>query len=151
MYCNMIHCRPMQSSESQRVENDWSDLAHTHTEGLQHFRRNYSSLGASLVAQLVKNLPAMQETPVRFLVGKIPRRIPRKIPIPVFTGFPGGSDGREPACNVGTRVQSRAGKIPWRRAWQPTPVSLPGGFPRDREAWRSTVHGVAKSLTWLSD
>ena len=29
---------------------------------------------ASLVAQLVKNLPAMQETPVRFLVGKIPWR-----------------------------------------------------------------------------
>ena len=25
------------------------------------------SLGTSLVAQLVKNLPAMQETPVRFL------------------------------------------------------------------------------------
>ena len=29
---------------------------------------------ASLVAQLVKNPPAMQETPVRFLVGKIPWR-----------------------------------------------------------------------------
>ena len=27
----------------------------------------YHSLGASLIAQLVKNLPAMQETPVRFL------------------------------------------------------------------------------------
>ena len=22
------------------------------------------------------------------------------------------------------------GKIPWRRAWQPTPVFLPGEFPR---------------------
>ena len=30
--------------------------------------KSYSvSLGTSLVAQLVKNLPAMQETPVRFL------------------------------------------------------------------------------------
>ena len=27
----------------------------------------YHSLGTSLVAQLVKNLPAMQETPVQFL------------------------------------------------------------------------------------
>ena len=27
----------------------------------------YSQYGVSLVAQLVKNLPAMQETPVRFL------------------------------------------------------------------------------------
>ena len=26
-----------------------------------------TNMGASLVAQLVKNLPAMQETPVRFL------------------------------------------------------------------------------------
>ena len=32
------------------------------------------SLRASLVAQLVKNLPAMQETRVQFRVGKIPWR-----------------------------------------------------------------------------
>ena len=25
-----------------------------------------------------------------------------------------------------TRVRSLGGKIPWRRAWQPTPVFLPG-------------------------
>ena len=42
---------------------------------------------ASLVAQTIKRLPAMQETQVRSL-------------------------GRED---------------PWRRKWQPTPVSLPGG------------------------
>ena len=35
--------------------------------------KSYSvSLGTSLVAQLVKNLPAMQETPVRFLGSKDP-------------------------------------------------------------------------------
>ena len=41
-------------------------------------------------------------------------------------------------------------KIPWRRKWQPTPVLLPGKF----HGWRCpvgyTVHGVAKSQTWLS-
>ena len=37
-------------------------------------------------------------------------------------GFPGGSAGKESACNVETWV----GKIPWRRPWQPTPVFLPG-------------------------
>ena len=38
---------------------------------------------ASLVAQLVKNLPAMLETWVQFLVGKIPWRRER-LPTPVF-------------------------------------------------------------------
>ena len=37
------------------------------------------------------------------------------------------------------------GKIPWRRAWQPTPVFLPGTIPMDRGIWRTTVHVVAKS------
>ena len=38
---------------------------------------------SSLVAQLVKNLPAMQETWVQSLVGKIPWRRER-LPTPVF-------------------------------------------------------------------
>ena len=46
-------------------------------------------------------------------------------------GFPGGTSGKESACQC--RRQKRHGfdpwvrKIPWRRAWQPTPVFLPGG------------------------
>ena len=56
--------------------------------------------GASLKAQLVKNLPAMQETPVQFLGEEIPWRRDR-LPTPVFLGFPGGSDSKESACNVG--------------------------------------------------
>ena len=45
-------------------------------------------------------------------------------------GFPGGSDSKESACQC--RRHRRfgfhpwVGKIPWRRAWQPTPVLLPG-------------------------
>ena len=41
--------------------------------------------------------------------------------------FPGGSDGKEPACNE--RNQSSItglGRFLWRRKWQPTPVLLPG-------------------------
>ena len=42
-------------------------------------------------------------------------------------GFPGGSYGKEAACNVGDPGSiPGVGKIPWRRAWQPTPVFLPG-------------------------
>ena len=62
---------------------------------------------ASLVAQMIKNLPAMWKTWVLSLVGK----------------SPGGG-----ACPI----------LAWR-------------IPMDREAWRSTVHGVTKSQTRLSD
>ena len=38
------------------------------------------------------------------------------------------------------------GKMPWRRAWQPTPVFLPRlENPMDREAWQATVHRVTQS------
>ena len=54
---------------------------------------------ASLVAQLVKNLPAMQETLVQFLGQEDPWRRDR-LP-PVFLDFPHGSDGKESTCNAG--------------------------------------------------
>ena len=41
--------------------------------------------------------------------------------------FPGGSHSKESACKAGRpRVQSLGWEDPWRRAWQPTPVLLPG-------------------------
>ena len=44
-------------------------------------------------------------------------------------GFPGGASGKEPVCQCRRRKRHRfdywVGKIPWRRAWQPTPVFLP--------------------------
>ena len=46
--------------------------------------------GASLIAQLVKNLPAMQETQVRFLVRKVCWGKER-LPTPVF--WPGQFHG----------------------------------------------------------
>jgi len=51
-------------------------------------------------------------------------------PTQFHLGFPGGARGKEPACQ--SRKHERhefdpwVGKIPWRRAWQPTPVFLPG-------------------------
>ena len=47
-----------------------------------------------------KESPAMQETPVLFLVMKIRWRGDR-LPTPVFLGFPAGSAGKESACNAG--------------------------------------------------
>ena len=44
--------------------------------------------------------------------------------------FPGGTSGKEPSCQCRRHKSHRfdpwAGKIPWRRAWQLTPVFLPG-------------------------
>ena len=44
-------------------------------------------------------------------------------------GFPGGAAGKEPTCQCRRRKRSECdpwvGKIPWRRAYQPTVVFLP--------------------------
>ena len=60
---------------------------------------------------------------------------------------------KEPDCQCKRHKRCESdpwvGKIPWRRAQQPTPVLLPGE-PTDRGAWQATVHGVPKSWTRLS-
>ena len=62
-------------------------------------------------------------------------------------GFPAVSDGIESACNVGVPgFDPWAGKIPWRRAWQPTPVFLPGES-MDRGAWRVIVNRSQRVYT----
>ena len=41
--------------------------------------------------------------------------------------FPSSSESKVSACSAGDLgFDSWVGKIPWRRAWQPTPVFLPG-------------------------
>ena len=110
-------------------------------KGSRAFSSNYWL--ASLIVQLVKNLPAMQETRVDCWVGKIPWR-PVRLPTPVFLGFPCSTAGKESAGNLGdlgsipglTRSPREGrpgfdpwvGKIPWRREKLPTPVFWPGEF-----------------------
>ena len=55
---------------------------------------------ASLLAQLVKNPLAMQETPVFFLGQEVPLERSR-LPTPIFLGFLGDSGGKESVLNVG--------------------------------------------------
>ena len=53
-----------------------------------------------MIAQLVKNPPAVQETPVQVLGLKdLLETDPR--PTSVLLGFPGGSAGKQSACNAG--------------------------------------------------
>ena len=101
-----------------------------------------------MVAQLVKNPHAMQERPgFNSWIGKIPWRRD-KLPTPVFLGFPGGSDSKESACNVGDLgLILGLGKIPWRRAWQPTPVLLPGVSHGQRSLAGYSTWGLKESDT----
>ena len=49
-------------------------------------------------------------------------------------GFPSGSDGKNPPAIGRSGLDPWVGKIPWRRAWQPTPVFLPGESPWTEES-----------------
>ena len=60
-------------------------------------------------------------------------------------GFPCGASGKYPPANAG-EARDPVGKIPWRRAWQPTLVFLLEN-PMDRGAGWATVYRVAKSQT----
>ena len=66
-------------------------------------------------------------------------------------GFPDGTSGKEPGCQC--RRCKRCGfdpwvgKIPWRRAWQPIPVFLPGKFHGQRSLAGCTPWGHKESDT----
>ena len=141
--------------------------------------------GNSLIAQLVKNPPAMQGTSVRFLgqedplekggathssILGLPRRLSRericlqcgspgfdpwvrkirwrreRPPTPVFLGFPGGSAGKESACNVGA-----LGSIPGLGRSPGEGNGCPLQYPGLENSMDCAVCGVAKSRTRLSN
>ena len=71
-------------------------------------------------------------------------------------GFLGGMSGKELACQCRRHKRPGSdpwvGKIPWRRAWQPPPVFLPG----EPHGWRSLVdyspwgHKESDTTEWLA-
>ena len=108
-------------------------------------------LRASLVAQMVKNPPAMQEILVQSLCQGVPRRRDR-LPIPVFLGFPDGSDGKESTCNAEDLDSIPGlGRSPGGAGMATHSNILGQRNPIDRGAWWATVHGITKSQTQLSD
>ena len=115
-----------------------------------------SNMHLSLVAQLVKNLPTMQGTQVRFLSWEdlLEKEMATHSSTPAwglpwteepgrlqsmrsqrvgkterlhFLPFPDSSVGKKPACQCRRLGFSPwVGKISWRRKWQPTAIFLPG-------------------------
>ena len=67
--------------------------------------------------------------------------------------FLGGTSRKGSSCQCWKQKRGifdpRAGKIPWRRKWQPTPVFLPGKSQGQR-SWWATVHGASEHWTRLS-
>ena len=104
--------------------------------------RRHSSLALG-IGQLMKNSPAMLEILVQFLASEDPWRRD-SLPISVFLGFPGDSDGKESTCNVRNLSSiSRLGRSPGGGDATHSSI-LAWRIPMDRGAWRAAVHGVAK-------
>ena len=68
-------------------------------------------------------------------------------------GIPSGTSDKEHTAiagdvrDMGSKMEGvNPPAMPWRRAWQLTPVFLLEN-PMDREPWQATVYGVAKSWT----
>jgi len=66
---------------------------------------------------------------------------------PVFLGFPGGSNGKESACNAGDLGQSLCWEDPLEEGMATCSSCLAWRIPMDRGAWWAIVHRVAKSRT----
>ena len=113
-----------------------------------NFAQNASSIvenWASLMAQLVKNLPAMQETPVQFLSQEVCWRRDR-LHILIFLGFPCSSAGKESACNA-----RDLGLIPGLGRSPGEGKGYPFRYSGLENSMDCIVHGFAKSWIQLSD
>ena len=107
---------------------------------------------ASLVAQLVKNLCAMQEMSVLFLGWEDPLE-KGLVTHSTVLGLPWWFSSKESASNTGDSGDAGlipgSGRSPGGGNGKPLQYSYLEN-PTDREAWRATVYEVAKSQTQLS-
>ena len=105
------------------------------------FKRAQSRLRASLIAQLVKKLPAMQRPRFDSWVGKICWRRDR-LPTPVFLDFHCGSAGKESTCNV-----RDLGSIPVLGRSPGEGKGYPLQYSGQENSTDCIVHGVRESET----
>ena len=84
--------------------------------------------------------------------GQLPGQVAAKLFPPAWGSlvFPCGSGVKNPPQCRRRGFNPWVRTIPWRRKWQPTPVSLLGK-PHGQRAWWAILHGVTKSWTRLRD
>ena len=104
------------------------------------------SLWACLIAQLVKNPPALQKTPDQIWVGKIPWRRDR-LPTPVFLAPLVAEMVQTPPAIWETWDQSLGKEDPLEEGIAMPSSILSWRIPTDRGAWQVTVHRVTRSQT----
>ena len=118
---------------------------------------------ASVVAQMVKNLRAMQQTWVRCRGCEDPLEdgmaahsnhssvLAWRIP---WTEEPGRLQSMETTYQCMKHKRWRFNpwvrKMPWKRKWQSTPVFFLGNSMERGACW-DTVHGIKKSRLWLGN
>ena len=101
---------------------------------------------ASLVAEVVKNLPEMQATPVQSLGQEDPLEKGMATHSYIL-GFPCGSAGKESACNVGDLGSTPGlGRSSGERKGYPLQYACLEN-PMERGAWQARVYGVTQSRT----
>ena len=109
------------------------------------FKRAVIILGASPIAQLLKNPPTSRRPS---LIPESGRSAGRRdtLPTPVFFGFPFGSAGKESACNVGD-----LGSIPGLGRSPGEGKSYPLHYSGLENSINRIVHRVTKSRIQLSN
>ena len=143
---------------SQRVRHDWADLMSfpiicstknwitiyrllaTLITTILYFQRFYLTIKNKYVLKMEKEISGL----------RIKRRVTSDL------GFPGGASGKESTCQCRRHKRGGfnpwVGKIPWRKAWLPTPVFLPGESPRTEEpgGLQSMGSQSRARLKWLT-
>ena len=119
----------LQSTGSQRVEHNWSNLACIFFF-LFFFKFKFIYFNWRLIT-------------LQYCIGSATHQ---------QQGFPDGSDGKASACNAGDPGGSipGLGRYPGERNGNPLQYSCLGN-PMDGGAWQATVHGATLSWIWLSD
>ena len=99
----------------------------------------------------IRQIPGLKRDPHIFPLKKTNLRLSVFIFLLLFLGFPGGSEGKASACNVGDPdLIPGLGRSPGEGNGNPLQYSCLEN-PMDGGAWWATVHGVTKSQTRLSD
>ena len=125
----------------------WSPSSRSHKSYVEKEKgkRIRFKMYSPLIAQLVKNPPAIRRPQFNSWVSKICWRRDR-LPTPVFLGFPCGSAGKEYTSNAGD-----LGSIPGLGRSPGEGKGYPLQYSGLENPMDCIVHGVAKSHTGMSD